>query len=185
MKRIRLEFANFHRVWVARWDKSPRPSKRARAQYWSCCWSKSSPIVHDVDAGEVIFARRTDRYGSALWGGVRRCMHSVLHEVVEHLDQASPVCRDNAVRRSLADDLNTLGCFFLRPRRGCGRAQIVQRDSLTLKLNRSGKVEETADDCVETVDLFEDHRAAPFSRFGISGALPHLRPHPDGAERIA
>ena len=112
-------------------------------------------------------------------------MHSVLHEVVEHLEQSSSVCRDNAVGRSLADDLNTLGCFFLRPRRGCGRAQIVQRDGLKLKLNRSGKVEQTADDRVETVDLFEDHRAAPFSRFGIGGALPHLRPHPDGAERIA
>ena len=38
---------------------------------------------------------------------------------------------------------------------------------------------------VEAVDLFEDHGAAPLSRFGIGGALPHLRSHPDRAEWIA
>src|ERR1700733_10410931 len=112
-------------------------------------------------------------------------MHSIFHEVVEYLEKPASVCRDDAVGCSLADNPNALGRIFLCPCRSNGSTQIIQLDGLKLKLNGSGKVEETADDRVETVDLFEDHRSAPLGRFRVSGALPHLCPHPDRAERVS
>src|SRR5580698_292047 len=82
--------------------------------------SKTSPFVHDVDAGEAVLARGADGYESAVPSGMRSCVHCILHEIVEYLEQLSSVCCDETAGCGLADDLDAFCRFLLSPCRSGG-----------------------------------------------------------------